>query len=195
MAIPAHMRKNLGSSSTLYPMPVLIVAAYAEDGSVSALNAAWGCIADNNKVGICLEESHKTTKDLLARGAFTVSFATSSYVTEADYLGIVSGNKVPDKFVRSGLHATRSDKVDAPLIDELPLALECRVESAEIVSEDTIWLIGSIVDVSADESILGDDGKVDVEKLDPIVMECAHHTYMTLGKKVGDAFSIGKKRF
>lgn len=187
------MRRNLGSSSTLYPMPVLIVAAYSEDGSVSALTAAWGCIADNNKVGICLEESHKTTGDLMRKGAFTVSFATSSHVEEADYLGIVSGNKVPDKFVRSGLHATKSDKVDAPLIDEFPLALECTVESAEIVSEDTVWLVGRIMDVSADESILGTDGKVDVEKLDPIIMECAHRTYMTLGKKVGDAFSIGKK--
>ena len=159
------MRKNFGAKPMCYPMPVYIIATYGADGTPDAMNAAWGGISEEQEISICISENHKTTENILARKAFTVSMATARYMKECDYVGIVSGNKVPDKFRRAGFHATKSEFVDAPLIDELPMALEC-----ELISYDpeTCRLVGRIVNVSADESVLGENGKVDVSKLQPI---------------------------
>jgi flavin reductase (DIM6/NTAB) family NADH-FMN oxidoreductase RutF len=114
--------------------------------------------------------------------------ATAKYVTACDYVGIVSGNKVPNKFEKAGFHATKSAFVDAPLIDELPMALECEVISYD---EETCRLVGRIVNVSADESVLGDNGKVDVTKLRPITYDAMSHDYLALGEKIGNAFQDG----
>lgn len=184
------MRKNLPVKPILYPQPVLIIASYDENGVPNAMNAAWGCMADFDKIAMYLAGDHKTVRNILARGAFTVSMADAAHVVEADYVGIVSGNDVPDKLEKAGLHTVKSEAVDAPLIEELPLAFECRFVSFD---EESELMIGEIVNISADESILGEDGKIDAGKLNPIVFDAVHHVYRTLGETVGNAFSDGKK--
>ena len=184
------MRKSFGPKPLLYPMPVLIIATYGEDGTPDAMNAAWGGIADTTRISICLSAGHKTTKNILKRKAFTVSMADAAHVTEADYLGIVSGNDVPDKLAHAGLHTTKSQVVDAPLIDELPMALECELISYD---EENGLLLGEIRNVSADESILNGDRKIDVMKLRPITFDSSCNAYHVIGEKVGNAFSDGAK--
>jgi len=179
-------RINFGSKPLMYPQPVLIIATYDENGVPNAMNAAWGITTDFNEISISLSE-HKTTDNFAKTGAFTVSMATEDQVVGCDYVGIESGRKVPDKFEKAGFHATKSEFVNAPLIDELPLALECRVKSFE----DGI-LVGEIVNVSADESVVT-DGKVDLNKLRPIAFDPFNNAYMGLGEKVGNAFSDGKR--
>ena len=178
-------RVNFGVKPYVYPMPVLIVATYDENGVPDAMNAAWGCITDMNEISISMS-SHKTTENIEKTKAFTVSFATEDTVVPCDYVGIVSANQVPDKFARAGFHATKSEFVDAPLIDELPMALECRFKSFN----DGI-MIGEIVNVNADESVLT-DGKIDITKLKPITYDPVNHKYTALGPVVGNAFFDGK---
>ena len=170
-------------------MPVLIIGTYDENGTPNAMNAAWGGIYDTNQVMICLSDDHKTTENIKKTGAFTVSFATAKTVVPCDYVGIVSANDVPDKFVRAGFHAPKSEHVNAPIIEELPMTIECKLIK---FNEDGIC-IGEIVNVSADERILGENGKVDAKKLDPIIYDSVTHAYWSFGKKVGQAFSDGKK--
>jgi flavin reductase (DIM6/NTAB) family NADH-FMN oxidoreductase RutF len=114
--------------------------------------------------------------------------ATVSCLTACDYVGIVSGSNVPDKFTKAGFHAAKSEFVDAPLIAELPMALECDVISYD---KETCRLVGRIVNVCADESVLGEDGKVDVRKLQPITFDPVHHRYLLLGADAGQAFHDG----
>lgn len=177
-------RVDFGAKPIMFPQPVLIIATYDENGVPNAMNAAWGITTDFKEITISLSE-HKTTDNLAVRKAFTVSMATEDYVMACDYVGIESGRKVPDKFEKAGFHATKSAHVDAPLIDELPMALECRVKSFE----DGI-LIGEIVNVSADESVIT-DGKIDPKKLKPITFDPANNAYLGLGEKVGNAFKDG----
>ena len=170
-------------------MPVLIVGSYDENGVPNAMNAAWGGIYDTNQVMVCLADDHKTTENIKKSGAFTVSFATANTVIPCDYVGIVSANDVPDKLRKAGFHATKSELVNAPIIDELPMTLECKLLK---FNEDGIC-IGDIVNVSADESILDENGRIDSERLDPIIYDSVSHAYRRFGEKVGTAFSDGKK--
>lgn len=183
------MRKNFGAKPFLYPMPVLILGSYNEDGTANAMNAAWGCIADMDRVAIYVAGNHKTMANILTRKAFTVSMADAANVVAADYVGIVSGNNEPNKLEKAGWHVSKSEFVDAPLIDELPMALECEFVSFD---EESELLIGRIVNVSAEEHILT-DGKIDPQKLNPITYDPVNHNYLTLGEKVGNAFSDGKQ--
>ncbi len=183
------MRADFGAKPCVYPMPVFIIGTYGEDGVPDAMNAAWGGIAEEDRITICLDSSHKTTANILARKAFTVSMAVEGQVERCDYVGIVSANDVPDKFARSGFHAVKSRKVDAPLIEELPMALECTLIS---YSEETCTLVGRIVNVCADESVLT-GGKIDVAKLRPIIYDTVSKKYHAFGAEVGRAFSDGKK--
>lgn len=170
-------------------MPVFIVAAYDEEGKPNAMNAAWGGIYTDNMVGICLSEGHKTTQNILASKAFTVSMATEECLVACDYLGLVSGNKVADKLEHAGLHVVKSEFVNAPLIEELPMSLECELVSYD---KETCYMVGRIVNVSADERVLGEDGMIDAAKLRLITYDPIHHHYLPLGKQVGQAFSAGK---
>lgn len=183
------MRKNFGVKNWLYPMPVLIIGTYDENGNPNAMNVAWGGIYDTNLVMVCLSDDHKTTKNIMNTKAFTVSFATEKTVIPCDYVGIVSANTVEDKFQKAGFHAEKSEFVNAPIIKELPLTVECKLLK---FNEDGIC-IGEIVNVSADEEILGSEGKLDVKKLAPIIYDSANHYYWGFGEKVGNAFSDGKK--
>lgn len=167
-------------------MPVLIIATYDKNGVPDAMNAAWGIITNMNEISISMAE-HKTTENLAKTGAFTVSMATADTVAASDYVGIESAKKVPDKFEKAGFHATKSEYVNAPLIDELPMALECKVKSFE-----KGILIGEIVNINADESILT-DGRIDPAKLKPICYDPVNNDYLVLGEKVGNAFKDGLK--
>ena len=182
------MRKNFGAKPYTYPQPVLIIAAYDENGTPDAMNAAWGGISDDTQISMCLSAGHKTVKNIQARKAFTVSMADAAHVVACDYVGIVSGNKVPDKFEKAGFHATKSEFVDAPLIDELPMTLECTLVSYD---PETCRLVGEIVNVSADERILDENGKIDPAKLEPITFDPVNNAYLKLGEKVGNAFRDG----
>ncbi len=183
------MRKNFGAKPWLYPMPVLMIGTYDENGIPNVMNAAWGGIYDWTQVMVSLADDHKTTENIRRTGAFTVSFATAGTVVSCDYVGIVSANDVPDKFERAGFHAVKSEYVNAPVIEELPMTLECRLAK---FNEDGIC-IGEIVNVSADESILDENGRIDVKRLDPICFDGVSNAYLRLGEKAGQAFSDGKK--
>ncbi len=181
------MRKHFGAKPILYPQPVFIIGSYDEHGTPDAMNAAWGGISEVNEISICLSPEHKTVKNILARGAFTVSMATADRVVECDYVGIVSANDVPNKLEKAGLHTEKSEFVDAPLILELPMAVECKLLHYD---ENSCRMVGEIVNVCADESILT-DGKIDPTKLRPIIFDGANHAYHVLGEKVGNAFCDG----
>ncbi len=183
------MRKNFGPKTWLFPCPVLIIATYNPDGSANAMNAAWGGIYDTNQIMLCLSDGHATTKNILRTHAFTVSFADAPHVVQADYVGLVSANDVPDKLQRAGLHTVKSAHVDAPLIEDMPIAVECTLDH---VNEDGM-IVGQIVNVSADESVLDEQGNLDLGKAQIISYNSAAHDYRVLGGKVGNAFSDGRK--
>lgn len=182
------MRTNFGKQTVMYPMPVLIVATYDENGNADAMNAAWGGIHDTNQISICIAPEHKTTKNLLHKKAFTVSMADAAHVAECDYVGIVSGNDEPAKLTKAGFTVSKAEFVDAPVINELPMCIEC-----EVISYDALTgcMVANIINVNADEKVLT-NGKIDPVKLDPITYDPVNHKYLKLGAAVGDAFSIGK---
>ena len=182
------MRKNFGAKPMLYPQPVFIISTYNDDGTPNAMNAAWGGISEESEITVCIDSGHKTAKNLLVRGAFCISMADARHIEACDYVGVVSGNDVPDKFARAGFTAQRSELVDAPIISELPMTLECRVKSYDT---DTCRLVGEIVNVSADESVLDEKGRVDADKLMPITYDPSDHSYRIVGKRVGNAFKDG----
>ena len=184
------MKKNLKAKAYMYPVPVLIIGTYDEKGVPNAMNAAWGTICDTDSVAIVLSASHKTTKNLLKTKAFTVAMADEKNVVKADYVGVVSALDVPNKIEKSGWHTVKSQFVNAPIIEELPLVLECELVSYDFDSE---ICIGKVVNVCADESILDKKGKVDLTSFKPICYDCDTHGYYTLGKKVGNAFLDGLK--
>lgn len=184
------MRKNFGAKPWTYPQPVFILATYDEDGFPNAMNAAWGGISEDKELSMYISEDHKTTANILARKAFTVSMATAEQAVACDYVGIESGNQVADKVAKAGWHTTKSEFVDAPLIDELPMAVECRLVNYD---PESCRLVGEIVNVSADESVLDEDEKIDPDKLRPITFDPIHHAYRMLGEKVGNAFQDGAK--
>ena len=181
-------RKNFGSSHALIttPQPCVMIATWDKDHNPDVMMAAWAGQLDYTKIVISLSK-HKTTDNLAETGAFTVSFADERTVAQSDYFGLVSGNDVPEKVAKVGLTVTPSPNVDAPIINEYPLTLECRV-----VSFEDGMLIGEVVNQSADESILT-DGKVDLTKLKPIVFDAAGMCYRALGDSVGQAWGSGKK--
>lgn len=183
------MRKYIDKKHIFTPLPVLLLGTYDKDGTPNAMNAAWGGQIDSHQIIVSLSK-HKTTDNLLLKQAFTVSFANRKYTAEADYLGIASGNKV-NKIERAGLHAMKAEKVDAPVFEEFPLALECEVEKME-PDGDGYLLYGRVLGVNADESIMT-DGVVDLGKLEPIMFDSSMNLYRVIGEVVGNAFSDGKK--
>ncbi|MBQ9698716.1 MAG: flavin reductase family protein [Acidaminococcaceae bacterium] len=184
------MKKDLGVLEAVFPMPVLMIAAYDENGTVNVMNAAWGQICDYKQIALFLDEAHKTTENILKTKAFTVALADRAHMTEADYVGIVSGHKVPDKFARSGLTAVKSAHVNAPIIEEFPVVMEC--ELADVVKKGSLFgVIGRIVNTAADEKVLDAQGKVDVTKLNALIFDTFRHDYYVCGEKAGQAFREG----
>ncbi len=183
------MRKSFGAKPMIYPMPVLIIGTYDEQGNANAMNAAWGGISEEKEISICISEDHKTTENVLKSGCFTVSIPEVKDTVAADYVGIVSGNDEKDKIKKAGWTDVKSELINAPLFSELSFALECKLVSYD---KESCRLVGEILNVSADERILT-EGKIDLEKFFPITYDPANHTYVALGSKVGNAFSDGKK--
>lgn len=182
------MRKNFGSKPWCYPQPVFILAAYDENGVPNAMNVAWGGIHYDDQIAMCISANHKTTANILATKAFTVSMADASHLVACDYVGVASGNKIPDKFEKAGFTATKSEFVNAPIINELAMCLECKLISYD---PESCNLIGEIVNVSADERVLDENGKISVQLLSPITFDPVHNAYHVLGEKVGNAFKDG----
>ena len=183
------MRKNIKTTEAIFPMPVLMIATYNEDGTVDVMNAAWGTMLSRNEVILNLTKNHKTVQNMLKRKAFTVSIADSKHVVEADYFGVVSGNNTPNKFANSGLTATKSELVDAPIINELPICLECEFIEYQ---DDTYGcgVIGKVVNVSASEQVMKGD-TVDIDLVDAITFDPYTHGYYKVNGRVGNAFKDG----
>ena len=183
----ASMKQSVGKKPLIYPMPVLMIATYNDDGTVDLMNAAWGSVADYEKIAISLAEEHLTYKNILRNKAFTVAIGIKEYVKECDYLGIASGNDIKDKLKACGLHATKSELVNAPIIEEFPLTLICKLVSYDTTNE---ILVGEIIDISVDEAILTNN-KIDVDKLEPISFDPVNNAYLLVKEKVGNAFKDG----
>lgn len=184
------MRKNFGSKPWCYPQPVFILAAYDKNGKPNAMNVAWGGIHYDDQITMCISANHKTTANILASKAFTVSMADVKNLIACDYVGVESGNKVDNKFEKAGFTETRSEFVNAPVINELPMTIECKLVS---YNPETCTLIGEIVNVSADESILDENGKINPDKLEAITFDPVNNAYLKIGGKVGNAFRDGLK--
>ena len=173
-------------------MPVLMVTAYDENEVVNVMNAAWGMICGMDKLALFIDDEHKTTQNIRKVKAFSVSIADKDHMDVADFFGIATGNKMPDKFKNSGYHATKSSKVNAPIIDEFPLCMEC--ELAEIVETENMFaVVGKIVNVNVDEKVLSNNGKVDPLKLNALIFDQFQSGYYVTGEKVGQAWNAGKE--
>ncbi len=185
------MKKSIKTTEAIFPMPVLMVATYNDDGSVNVMTAAWGTMAERDIVALNLTETHQTVRNIKKRRAFTVSIADASHVVEADYFGDESGKNVSDKLGKAGMTAIKSENVDAPIINESPICLEC--EFIEYQSGPYgLGVIGKVVNVSVEESIMTDD-KVDIDKVEAIAFDPYTHGYYKVGGRVGNAFSDGLK--
>lgn len=184
------MRKNFGAQTWLFPMPVLIIGTYSDGDLPNAMNAAWGGIHDHNQIAVCIDPPHKTAENLLKRGFFTVSCGTAERVVECDYVGIVSGNDEPRKIAAANLHARKGEFADAPVFDEFPVALECKLVSFD---PKTGCTVGEILNVTADESVLDEKGNITFDKFHPLIYDPVSHNYYSVGTTAGKAFCDGKK--
>ncbi|MBO6120054.1 MAG: flavin reductase family protein [Lachnospiraceae bacterium] len=186
------MRKDLGVIPAIYPMPVLMVAAYDENGVVNVMNAAWGMICDMDKIALFIDDEHKTTQNIRKVKAFTVSIADKEHMDVADFFGIATGNKMLNKFEYTGYHAKKSNKVNAPIIEEFPVCMEC--ELAEIVDTENMFaVVGKIVNVNANEKVLSENGKIDPSKLNALIFDQFQSGYYVSNEKVGQAWNAGKE--
>ncbi len=183
------MKKDFGAKPWIFPQPVLIIGTYDENGVPDAMNAAWGGVGDDTQVFLCLSPGHKTVKNILAKGEFTVSFATEGTIAACDYVGIASGNSEPDKFAKSGLHCHKAEHVDAPVIEELPVCMECKLISYE---PEHCHLFGEIVNTSVDEEMLT-DGKPDADKIRPMTFDICAAAYRPVGAASAKAWGVGKE--
>lgn len=187
------MKRSLGAKTLIYPTPILIVGTYDKEGRPNAMTAAWGgiCCSQPPCLNISLRKATYTYGNIMDRNAFTVSIPPEDMVKQADYMGLASGRD-EDKFAIAGLTPVKGDLVDAPYVDEFPLVLECNLIQAMEIGLHTLF-VGEIMDVKADDSILGDDGMPDIEKLKPMTFAPVDGKYYGLGKLLGKAFSIGQE--
>lgn len=183
------MRKDIKTAEAIFPMPVLMIATYNEDGTIDVMNAAWGTMLERDHVILNLTETHKTVKNIKERKAFTVSIADADHVNEADYFGVVSGNNTPDKFSKSGLTAIKSDNVDTPIINEFPICMECEfIEYQD--DEYGCGVVGKIINVSADEKVMNGEN-VDISLVKAIAFDPYTHGYYKVTDRIGNAFNDG----
>ena len=184
------MKKELGVHPFLYPMPTYMIGTYNEDGTVDEMMMAWGGICAENMVALNLEADHKTVANLRARNAFTLAVPGTDTLKESDFFGIASANKMADKFEHSGLHAVKSTRVDAPIVEEYPLTLECKV----VEFQDQPYglrVLGEIVNVMADEKVLDEKGRIDAGKLHAFAFDQMRNGYYAIGEKIGQAWNAG----
>lgn len=186
------MKKYLNANNMLFPMPVLIISTYNDDGSVDCMNAAWGTLEDSDLVLLELTPDHLTSKNIIRNKAFTIAFADSKNIVACDYVGLVSGNTDKDKFKNTSWHVTKSEKVNAPIIDELPITLECELDHIS-TENDAFIVYGKIKGVAVEESLLTAEGKLDLSKANLVIYNSADHTYRLVGDVVAKAFNCGLK--
>ena len=185
------MKKDLGIQQAVFPMPVLMVAAYDENEKVNVMNVAWGQICGADRIYLCIGKGKKTLSNILVSKAFTVALADRPHMEVADFFGIASGNKMDDKFERTGYHAVKSSLVNAPVIEEFPVVMEC--ELVEVVDTENMHaVVGKIVDTKAEEGLLDENGKVEVEKLEALIFDQFKNGYYVTGEKAGKAWNAGK---
>ena len=185
------MRTKLNITEGIFPMPVLMVATYNEDGSVNVMNAAWGTMQERGNVVLNLTETHKTVENIKARGAFTVSIADAAHIAEADYFGVESGNDVSDKFARSSLTSSKAETVDAPVINEFPICLECKFIEYQ-GGEYSCGVIGKVTNVTAKDSVIV-NGRTDMSLVNAVAFDPYTHGYYKVTERVGEAFKDGLK--
>ena len=186
------MKKALGAIPAVFPMPVLMIATYDENGKVNVMNAAWGMISDMNQITLFLSEDHKTTVNILTTKAFTVALADKDHMDVADFFGIATGNTMKDKFERTGYTAVKSAFVNAPVIEEFPVVMECELE--QVIENDTFYaIVGTIINTSAEESVLDENGKIEPTKVNALVFDQFKLGYYTIGENVGQAWNAGKE--
>ena len=184
------MTKDFGAKPYLFPMPTYMIGTYNQDGTVDVMMMAWGGICAEDMVALNLEAEHKTVANIQARKAFTLAVPGTDTLKESDFLGIASANKMPDKFERSGLHAVKSQRVDAPVITEYPISLECEV--VEIQSQPYgLRILGRIVNVIADQKVLDQNGKIDASRIGAFAFDQMQNGYYAMGEKVGQAWHSG----
>jgi len=185
-------KKALGAIPAVFPMPVLMIATYDENGKVNVMNAAWGMISDMNQITLFLSEDHKTTVNILTTKAFTVALADKDHMDVADFFGIATGNTMKDKFERTGYTAVKSAFVNAPVIEEFPVVMECELE--QVIENDTFYaIVGKIINTSAEESVLDENGKIEPTKVNALVFDQFKLGYYTIGENVGQAWNAGKE--
>ena len=185
-------KKALGAIPAVFPMPVLMVAAYDENGIVNVMNAAWGMISDMKQITLFLSEDHKTTANILTTKAFTVALADKDHMDVADFFGIATGNTMKDKFERTSYTAVKSAFVNAPVIEEFPVVMECELE--QVIENETFYaIVGKIINTSAEESVLDENGKIEPTKVNALIFDQFKLGYYTIGEKVGQAWNAGKE--
>lgn len=182
------MRKNFGIQTWLYPMPVLMIGTYDAAGNANIMTAAWGGIHDTHQLAVCIDPAHQTARNLQVKQCFTVSIGTVETMAACDFAGLVSAGKDPEKLLKSGFHPRKADLVDAPVFEELPMALECRVISYD---DQTGCTVAEILNISADDTVLDKSGNIDPEKLRPLLYDPVHHVYREMGRITGKAFHDG----
>jgi len=188
------MKKQLGASPVVFPLPAVLVATYGANDTPNAMTAAWAasCCHDPPCVGVAIRENRLTFANIEARGAFTLNVPDTRLAAEVDYLGIVSGKRQPDKLTRIGLETEPCPTADAPLISACPVAVECEVFKRLEIGTHT-WFVGRVLEVHVDERVLADDGTIDVARLDPLAYATSAGAYHALGEPVGRAYRIGKE--
>lgn len=185
------MKKQIETTDAIFPMPVLLISTFNEDGSVDVMNAAWGMMLSRDKIALDLSESHQTVRNIKARKGFVVHIADAKHVVEADWFGMVSGGKEPEKFAKSGMSCEKSALVDAPVINELPVAMECAFIEYQS-GENGAGVIGKVLRTCVEETVLK-DGEVDVDALEAIAFDPYTCGYYKVGGRVGNAFKDGMK--
>ena len=181
------MKKDLGVLPAIYPMPVLMIASYDENGTVDVMNAAWGTVCDMDKIALCIG-GHQTNRNIEKTKAFTVALADAAHVAEADFFGIASAGKMADKFARTGMTAIKSDRVNAPIGEDFPVTMLLE----EVRTDNLHMVVGKIVNVVADEAVLDEKGNVDVSKLNAISFDQFGRGYYATGERVAGAWKAGK---
>ena len=184
-------RKNFSEKAVITPLPAIMIATWDENKNPDVMMAAWGGQCGPKHITFELSK-HKTTDNIRLKQAFTISFATKGDIVQSDYFGIVSGNDVPDKVAKAGFTITPSPNVDAPIINEYKLTLECKVVTFDEDKNGGARVVGEIVNMSADESILDENGNIDLGKLQPVIFDSAKNEYRVVGEKVGTAWGSGK---
>jgi flavin reductase (DIM6/NTAB) family NADH-FMN oxidoreductase RutF len=191
-SLPA-MKRSLGAKTLVYPTPVFVVGTYDPSGKANVMTASWAgiCCSQPPCVAVSLRRATRTHGNITARKAFTISIPSEKYVKYADYIGMVSGRDT-DKFAKTALTPVKGDFVDAPYVKEFPLILECKLAHTFDLGIHTQF-VGEIVDVKADEVVLGNDELPDIKKLNPIMFAPGAQAYYGIGGFLGQAFSVGEK--